>query len=139
VARYLEIARRIAAEQRSLQVEERSATSRVELPVGDPYAERMRMALLRINRPDYPAGMIRWLDTNHPDLYAELSSRLPDEIHRLWTERAPLEDFEAVLTRLVSRHEECCNLCRTAQTGSTSVPKTSQRNFGASSSSGGPE
>jgi hypothetical protein len=104
---------------------------RGELPVADPYAVRMRTALLDINQPDYPAGMIRWLESVHPDLYAELTSHLPDEIHRLWTERAPLERFETVLTRLTSLHRECCNLCRAAQKGPTSVPKTSQFDFGA--------
>lgn len=107
-----------------------------ELPVADPYAERMRVALSKINQQDYPAGMIRWLDTAQPVLYAELTSRLPDEIHRLWTDRAPLEHFEAVLTRLVSLHEKCCGICRAAQKDPTSVPKTSQSDFGAPSSFG---
>jgi len=102
-----------------------------ELPVGDPYAERMHAALVDINLPDYPAGMIRWLESVHQHLYAELTSHLPDEIHRLWTERAPLEQFEAVLARLTSLHRECCDLCRAAQMESRSVPKTSQLNFGA--------
>src|SRR5215475_8613661 len=113
-------------------VSDRSA----ELPVADPYAEGMRWALRKINQPNYRAGMIRWLDTAYPVLYAELTSRLPDEIHRLWTERAPLEHFEVVLTRLVSLHEECCNLYRAVLKGSASVPKTSQSNFGAPSSIG---
>jgi hypothetical protein len=137
MARYLEIARQIVAEQGSLQAEELSATSVVhELPVADPYAERMRAALQKINQPNYPAGMIRWLDIAHPVAYAELTSHLPDEIHRLWTERAPLEQFEAVLSRLDSLHEECCSLCRAAQKDSTSVPKTSEMNSGTSSSIG---
>jgi len=136
----LEIARRIVAEQGSVQSEELSATSVVlELPVADPYAERMRAALRKINQPTYPTGMIHWLDIAHPIAYAELTSHLPDEIHRLWTERSPLEQFEAALSRLVSLHEECCNLCRAAQKGTTSVPKTSQLNFGASGSRGDAE
>jgi hypothetical protein len=64
----------------------------------------MRAALRQINPPDYPAGMIPWLDKAHSELYTELISRLPDEIHRMWSERAPLKQFEAVLARLVSYH-----------------------------------
>jgi hypothetical protein len=96
----------------------------------------MRAALLDINLPEYPAGMIRWLERVHEDLYAELTSHLPDEIHRLWADRAPLEQFEAVLARLISLHRECCNLCRAAQKGPTSVPKTSSFDFGAPKSIG---
>jgi hypothetical protein len=138
MTRYLEIARRIVAEQGSQRVTEPVATNAtIELPVGDPYAERVRGALLELNRPNYPAGMIRWLDATHPDRYAELTSHIPDEIHQLWTERVPLEQFEAVLTRLVSLHAECCNLCGAARKESGSVPKTSQLNFGTPPDHGG--
>jgi hypothetical protein len=83
-----------------------------QLPVSDPYAERVRETLRQINAPDYPAGMVPWLDTVRTDLYAELTSHLPDEIRDLWTERAPLEQFEAVLARLVVMHRHCCELYR---------------------------
>jgi hypothetical protein len=73
----------------------------------------MRAALRQINAPDYPAGMVPWLDTVRPDLYAELTARLPDEIQRLWSECAPLGQFEAVLARLVTLHQRCCELYRT--------------------------
>jgi len=56
--------------------------------------------------------MILWLDSAHPDLYNELTSHLPDEIHKLWSERAPLEQFEAVLARLVSLHRRGRELYR---------------------------
>jgi hypothetical protein len=86
--------------------------SETRLPVSDPYAERMRAALRQISAPDYPVGMVPWLGTVRPDLYAELTSYLPDEIHRLWRNRAPLEQFESVLARLVSSHRQCCELYR---------------------------
>ncbi len=85
-----------------------------ELPLSDPYAERLRTAFLQVNLPDYPTGMIPWLGTARPDLYAGLTSNLPDEIQRLWSERAPLEQFEVVLARLVSLHRQCCALYRAA-------------------------
>jgi hypothetical protein len=56
--------------------------------------------------------MVQWLDTVRPDLYAELTALLPDEIQRLWSERAALEQFEAVLARLVTLHRRCCALYR---------------------------
>jgi len=95
--------------------------SECKLPLTDPYAERMRAALCQVNPPDYPAGMIPWLGTAHPGLYAELISNLPDEMQRLWSERAPLEQFEAVLARLVSFHRQCCDLYRAAMTESSSA------------------
>lgn len=81
-------------------------------PKPDPYAARMQMALSKINRSEYPAGMILWLETAHSDLYMELTSRIPDEINRLWNSRAPLEEFEGVLDRLVNTHREGCRLYR---------------------------
>jgi hypothetical protein len=73
----------------------------------------MGASLRQINAPDYPAGMVPWLHTVRPDLYAELTSHLPDELQRLWSEQAPLEQFEAVLARLVALHRHCCKLYRT--------------------------
>ena len=67
----------------------------------------MKIALRDINAPTYRAGMISWLDATRPDLYVELTSKLPDEIQRMWSERAPLEQFEFVLARLVSLHQQC--------------------------------
>jgi hypothetical protein len=82
------------------------------LPVSDPYAERMTAALHEISGGDYPAGMVLWLDAACPDSYAELTSRLPDEIHQLWSNHASLEQFESALARLVSLHRHCCDLYR---------------------------
>ena len=82
------------------------------LPASDPYAERVREALRQINAPDYPAGMVPWLDTVRPDLYAALTSHLPNAIQRLWTEREGFERFEAALARLVTLHHQCCDLYR---------------------------
>ena len=84
-------------------------------PVSDPYADRVREGLRQINAPDYPAGMVPWLDTVRPELYTELTARLPDEIQRLWSERGPLEQFESVLARLVTLHRRCCELYRAAK------------------------
>ncbi len=78
----------------------------------DLYAERMQATLREINRPDYPAGMILWLEQANPILYLELTGRLPDEIHRLWEARGPLEQFENVLARLVQTHRQACELYR---------------------------
>ncbi len=117
---YLEIAKRaLELAERNQQVVTSEPTP-LELPVADPYAERIRVAFRQVNPPDYPTGMIPWLGTVHSDLYAELTSNLPDEIQRLWSERAPLEQFEAVLARLVSIHRWCCDLYRVELTESSS-------------------
>jgi hypothetical protein len=114
MGRLLDIARVALTETvaQSARVGDPETCSTDQLPVSDPYAERIRTALRQINVPDYPAGMVPWLDTVRPDLYAELTSHLPDEIQRLWSKRGPLELFESVLSRLVSLHRQCCELYR---------------------------
>jgi hypothetical protein len=96
------------------------------LPVKDPYAERMRVALRQIAVPSYPPGMILWVETAHSEFYAELTSQIPDEISRLWNDHAPLDEFEAVLVRLVSLHRECCNLYVLATKELETVPRNLQ-------------
>jgi hypothetical protein len=83
-----------------------------ELPVSDPHAERMQMALREIIPSHYPTGMIPWLGRAFPEEYDELTGLLPDEIHRLWSERAPLKQFEAALDRIVALHQRCCEMYR---------------------------
>lgn len=120
MGRYLEIAKRaLEHAERNHQVVTSEPTP-FELPVEDPYAERMRVALRQVNPPDHRAGMVPWLGTARPDLYAELTSNLPDQIQRLWSERVPLEQFEPVLARLVSLHRQCCDLYRAALAESSS-------------------
>jgi hypothetical protein len=108
----------------------------IEFPVKDPYAERMRAALRQIASPGYPQGMILWLETAHPGLYAELMTHIPDEISRIWNERAALESFESILARLISLHRQCCDVYLAARNESRDVPKTSQFNFGTLSADG---
>lgn len=117
MGRLLEIARATLTETatRSPRVAESSPID--QLPISDPYAERMQAALRSINTPDYPAGMLPWLSAAQPRFYAELTSHLPDEIDRVWSERAPLERFEAALARLVSLHQGCCELYRAERGG----------------------
>jgi len=120
----------------------------------DPYAERMQAALHEINLPAYPAGMLSWLDTAHPELYVALTSNLPDEIQRLWSEHAPFEQFEGALERLVSAHKRGCGLYREyrneqrrreehrsrrdqSEESPSSFQKTSQRDFRTAVKDGG--
>ncbi len=113
MGRYLDIARR--TKRRSDHdgiVDVAPEPGSYQLPVLDPYAEAMRTALERIKSHGDVVGMVFWLDTNHRDLYLELTSTLPDEIHRLWSGRAPLERFEITLSRLISLHCHCCGLYR---------------------------
>jgi TubC N-terminal docking domain len=70
----------------------------------DPYARRLQAALTEICRPDYPAGMIPWLGERYPRLYAELTTRIPNDLSRIWRDQAPLEKFDLVLTRWSEIH-----------------------------------
>jgi len=112
MGRYLKLAKNTLLRQ--------SHRTRIE-PKPDLYAARMRRALTEINSPDYPAGMILWLDKAHPQLYTELTSRIPREIDGLWNESAPVGEFQAVLDRLVDVHRECCRLYRESSVAA-SVP-----------------
>lgn len=76
------------------------------------YAERVQAALAAINRPDYPAGMMLWLEGVQPELYRLLTSILPDKVHDLWSRHEALADFDAILTRLVETHRQACDIYR---------------------------
>jgi hypothetical protein len=84
-----------------------------ELVESDPYARRVQAALQQISRPDYPAGMIIWLEEASPLLYDALTESLPDEIHHLWSEHAPLSQFEDSLRAIIETHQSACALYRT--------------------------
>jgi hypothetical protein len=76
----------------------------------DPYQKLAVACLAKICRPDYPAGMIPWLGKKHPRLYEELTALLPDEIHQMWVERAPLDEFERILNLWLEAHRTSCEL-----------------------------
>ncbi len=109
---YLEIARR--ALQKSPVTEarecERSELSekRIQRPLShagkDAYWQAAQDALEAMRDPDYPAGMIFWLDAANPVLYRRLTEILPDRICRLWNEAVPLEVFRVALDEWVSTH-----------------------------------
>jgi hypothetical protein len=108
MGRYLELAKKTLEVLAQPQEAPRQAKP-------DFYADRMDAALRQIDLPEYPAGMIPWLDTAHPALYLELTSLIPDQVHRLWNEGGPLNEFEATLDRLVAVHREACRLYRAEQ------------------------
>jgi hypothetical protein len=70
-------------------------------PPDDKYARRVQETFRRMNRPDYPAGMIPWLEAKHPWIYRILVSYLPDTIHRQWEQSSPLHEFESTLAELL--------------------------------------
>jgi hypothetical protein len=113
MGRYLDLARRaLGGSSEALPYEINEKTKKgVD---ADPYQCLARSALAKICRPDYPAGMIPWLGENHPSLYAELTTNLPDEIHRLWAARAPLDEFERTLGLWLEAHRTSCELYRIA-------------------------
>jgi hypothetical protein len=99
-----------------------------ELPVADPYAERLQAAFRQISGPSYPPGMLLWLENADPEAYAGLTSRIPDELSMLWAQRAPLEQFEAVLARFIALHWRCREACVQARRRSKQEPL--QMDFG---------
>jgi hypothetical protein len=78
----------------------------------DAYAERLRAAMESVCRPDYPAGMIPWLDDACPILYTDLIERLPNEMQQLWERKAPLEEFDLIIAVWIELHRNCGELYR---------------------------
>lgn len=95
------------------QSEVRVATNKGRLP-SDPYSRRFSTVMRQVARPDYPAGMILWLGEANLALYADLTVHLPDELQRLWSEHAPLEDFDRILGLWVETHRTACQLFKAA-------------------------
>lgn len=60
----------------------------------------------------HPTGLVRWLETDSPGLYDDLTRRLPDFIHALWTAHAPLEEFQRVVGEWLATHRRACDLYR---------------------------
>src|SRR5437879_1401920 len=89
----------------------RTGPAAVRPSLASTYGERMQ-ALAAISRPDYPVGMILWLGEAYPHLYAELTERLPAEIHRLRSEHAPHGEFQGALDLFVKTHRQACALYR---------------------------
>jgi hypothetical protein len=114
MGRYLEIAKRALELTEQNHEVVLSDPTPLQLPVEDPYADRMRAVLCHLNPPDCGTRMVPWLGTARLDLYAELTTNLPDEIRQLWSDRAPLEQFEEALVRLVALYRRCCELYRIA-------------------------
>jgi hypothetical protein len=81
-------------------------------PMPDPYQARLRAVLEQTVEPDYSMGMIPWLEAAAPDLYRDITSRLPDLIHELWTARAPSAEFEQVTAEWLAAHRKACALFR---------------------------
>ncbi len=76
------------------------------------YHARVETALGVICRPDYPPGMILWLETADSDLYDRLTCRLPNLISGLWNAHAPLNEFQTVVDEWLNSHERACTLFR---------------------------
>lgn len=93
-----------------------AATGQDEPLPDDPYSARLQKALMTMCTKDYPAGLVPWLDTAHPALYSALTEVLPNEIHRLWSEGAPLADFDSVLAKMLATQHEAIALYRAANT-----------------------
>jgi hypothetical protein len=83
-------------------------------PGDDKYSARIRAAQLGIPRPDYPPAMIPWLRKANPKLYIELTSKILDDVQRIWSQHRPLEELDNVLTAWREAHQTACALFRTS-------------------------
>jgi hypothetical protein len=76
------------------------------------YRTCLQAVLEQTAEPDYPMGVIPWLESAEPGLYQDVTGRLPDLIHDLWTAHAPLPVFERVTGEWLAAHRRACALFR---------------------------
>jgi|SRR5437879_1628173 len=122
MGKWLNLARRAPSQALQPRVELAGVGS-TRRPSPNGYAWRVGNVLREISRADYPAGLIPWLEQAYPRLYTELTSRLPDDIHRLAKALAPFDEFERVLNRWLDAHREAGAL----YPSHLSVPKRANR------------
>jgi hypothetical protein len=107
MGRYLDLAWRASQGRAGVLTYERNEINEER---GDAYAKRLRALMQPIRSPDYPGGMIPWLDDACPILYTELTERLPKEMQRLWEARAPLDEFERVVDLWMEALQTACKM-----------------------------
>jgi hypothetical protein len=74
------------------------------------YHASVEAALDAICRPDYPPGMILWLESADAGLYNRLTRSLPNRISYLWNAHAPLDNFQTVVDEWLATHRRACSL-----------------------------
>lgn len=74
------------------------------------YHASVEAALDTVCRPDYPPGMVLWLESAAPELYDRLTCSLPNLISGLWNAHAPLEKFQTVVDEWLETHSRACSL-----------------------------
>jgi hypothetical protein len=79
------------------------------------YHASVEAALDTICHPEYPSGMILWLETVDPGLYDRLTCALPDLISRLWKAHAPLDEFQRVVDEWLATHRRACSLFKSQE------------------------
>ena len=89
----------------------------------DAYSEKFQTAIQKVISSDCPAGVIQWLREAYPVLYAELVDKLPDEIHRMWSERARLDEFERIFNVWVQAHRTACEMFESSTARDRETPK----------------
>ena len=81
------------------------------------YHASVEAALDAICRPDYPSGMILWLERADPALYHHLTCTLPNWISHLWNEHAPLDEFQVAVDDWRKAHNRACSLFKSREGG----------------------
>jgi hypothetical protein len=79
----------------------------------DPYWMAAHEALTLIDEAaPWPGDLSAWLALHYPDVHRILFTTLPEEIDRIWNERAGIEPFTAALGRWVQTHHDALALRR---------------------------
>jgi hypothetical protein len=77
-------------------------------PQPDPYQAAVEAALHRMLEYPYPDNALLWASVWRPKDYDDVKKNIPGRIHDMWTSRAPMAAFQAVLDRLVGLHMKIC-------------------------------
>jgi hypothetical protein len=124
MGRYLEIARRVIAEQDAQKAEGApvAVESASEPTQHDPYAERFLALIDRLRADPLPPEGGSWTAQNHAALYRLMTVVLLDKLAELWDKHAPVGAFQFILDRIEDAHRAARKLYAAHLVGQTEPP-----------------
>lgn len=72
------------------------------------YQAAVRKTLDRIVQRHHPPSALLWASLWLPVQYDYFVYTAPNLLHEMWTNQAPLDEFQMILDALVQTHDEIC-------------------------------
>jgi hypothetical protein len=94
---------------------------------GGPYHQRVRQALRAIAALEFPEGTVAWVEREYPTLHSRMMVVPWIEIDKLWSNGAPIQQFQNVLDDWVQAcHEAKVLYTRFLRDGGTNEGTTNR-------------